>query len=113
MPDSREAAQDSRQDTSLRTTQENLGSSSLTDGHTLSKESPGHVLDLSSPEKAKDAQPNSAACDLGEQEPVVTTERLLFWPKGPREACARLGPPAVTALNVRQCGSSARLLPFL
>lgn len=60
MPDSREPAQDSRQDTSLRTTQENLGSSSLTDGHTLSKESPGHVLDLSSPEKAKDAQPNSA-----------------------------------------------------
>lgn len=60
MPDSREAAQDSQQDTSLRTTQENLGSSSLTDGHTLSKESPGHVLALSSPEKAKDAQPNSA-----------------------------------------------------
>ncbi|KAF6273047.1 acyl-CoA synthetase bubblegum family member 1 [Rhinolophus ferrumequinum] len=60
MPDSREAAQDSRQDASLRATQENLGSSSLTDGHTLAKESPGHVLDLSSPEKAKDAQPNSA-----------------------------------------------------
>lgn len=38
----------------------NVRSSSLTDGHTLSKESPGHVLDLSSPEKAKDAQPNSA-----------------------------------------------------
>lgn len=38
----------------------NVRSSSLTDGHTLSKESPGHVFDLSSPEKAKDAQPNSA-----------------------------------------------------
>ncbi|XP_032955893.1 long-chain-fatty-acid--CoA ligase ACSBG1 isoform X1 [Rhinolophus ferrumequinum] len=38
----------------------NVRSSSLTDGHTLAKESPGHVLDLSSPEKAKDAQPNSA-----------------------------------------------------
>ncbi|XP_014401743.1 PREDICTED: long-chain-fatty-acid--CoA ligase ACSBG1 [Myotis brandtii] len=35
-------------------------SSSLTDGHTLSKESLSHALDLSSPEKAKDAQPNSA-----------------------------------------------------
>ncbi|XP_019495654.1 PREDICTED: long-chain-fatty-acid--CoA ligase ACSBG1 isoform X2 [Hipposideros armiger] len=37
----------------------NVRISSLTDGHTLSKESPSQVLDLSSPEKAKDAQPNS------------------------------------------------------
>ncbi|XP_019495657.1 PREDICTED: long-chain-fatty-acid--CoA ligase ACSBG1 isoform X5 [Hipposideros armiger] len=59
MPDSRETPQDSRQDSSLGATQENLGTSSLTDGHTLSKESPSQVLDLSSPEKAKDAQPNS------------------------------------------------------
>lgn len=36
-----------------------LPASSLTDGHTLSKESPSRALDLSSPEKAKDAQPNS------------------------------------------------------
>ncbi|KAK1327763.1 hypothetical protein QTO34_012671 [Cnephaeus nilssonii] len=37
-----------------------LPASSLTDGHTLSKEALSHALDLSSPEKANDAQPNSA-----------------------------------------------------
>ncbi|XP_035869170.1 long-chain-fatty-acid--CoA ligase ACSBG1 isoform X4 [Phyllostomus discolor] len=92
MPDSREVLQDGQPDTSLGTTQENLGtgflsrlppggprcickfslnpwylpggrptlrSSSLTGGHTLSKESLSHVLDFPSPEKAKDAPPSS------------------------------------------------------
>ncbi|XP_053514837.1 long-chain-fatty-acid--CoA ligase ACSBG1 isoform X2 [Artibeus jamaicensis] len=37
----------------------NLRSSSLTDGHTLSKDSLSHACDFSSPGKAKDAPPNS------------------------------------------------------
>ncbi|KAF6076450.1 acyl-CoA synthetase bubblegum family member 1 [Phyllostomus discolor] len=59
MPDSREVLQDGQPDTSLGTTQENLGTGSLTGGHTLSKESLSHVLDFPSPEKAKDAPPSS------------------------------------------------------
>lgn len=59
MPDSRDAPQDCRPDGSLGTTQENLATSSLTDRHTLSKESISHALDLLSPEKAKDAQSSS------------------------------------------------------
>ncbi|XP_045681037.1 long-chain-fatty-acid--CoA ligase ACSBG1 isoform X2 [Phyllostomus hastatus] len=92
MPDSREVLQDGQPDTSLGTTQENLGtgflsrlppggprcickfslnpwylqggrptlrSSSLTGGHTLSKEPLSHALDFPSPEKAKDAPPSS------------------------------------------------------
>ncbi|XP_007173507.2 long-chain-fatty-acid--CoA ligase ACSBG1 isoform X3 [Balaenoptera acutorostrata] len=59
MPDSRVAPQESRLDASLGTTQEHLGTSSLTDGHTLSKEPLSHALKLSSPAKVKDAQLNS------------------------------------------------------
>uniref|UniRef100_A0A9L0II81 Long-chain-fatty-acid--CoA ligase ACSBG1 n=1 Tax=Equus asinus TaxID=9793 RepID=A0A9L0II81_EQUAS len=59
MPDSREAPQESRQDANLRTTQENLGSSFLTDGQTLSKASPRHAPEFSSPEKATDARLDS------------------------------------------------------
>ncbi|XP_059952918.1 long-chain-fatty-acid--CoA ligase ACSBG1 [Mesoplodon densirostris] len=59
MPDSRAAPQESRLDASLGTTQEHLGTSSLTDGHTLSKEPLSHALKLSSPAKVKDAQLNS------------------------------------------------------
>ncbi|XP_062947091.1 long-chain-fatty-acid--CoA ligase ACSBG1 isoform X2 [Cynocephalus volans] len=53
MPDSREAPQ---QDTIVGTTHEIMGSSSLTDGQTLSKESLSHALELLAPEKSKDAQ---------------------------------------------------------
>ncbi|XP_049708809.1 long-chain-fatty-acid--CoA ligase ACSBG1 isoform X3 [Elephas maximus indicus] len=56
MPDSREAPQESGQDTSLGTTQANLGTSPQTDGQTISKESLSHALVHSSPEKAKDTQ---------------------------------------------------------
>ncbi|XP_022435871.1 long-chain-fatty-acid--CoA ligase ACSBG1 isoform X2 [Delphinapterus leucas] len=59
MPDSRVTPQESRLDASLGTTQEHLGTSSLTDGHTLSKEPLSHALKLSSPAKVKDAQLNS------------------------------------------------------
>uniref|UniRef100_F6WTW6 Long-chain-fatty-acid--CoA ligase ACSBG1 n=1 Tax=Equus caballus TaxID=9796 RepID=F6WTW6_HORSE len=59
MPDSREAPQESRQDANLRTTQENLGSSFLTDGQTLSKASPRHAPEFSSPEKVTDARLDS------------------------------------------------------
>ncbi|XP_058914136.1 long-chain-fatty-acid--CoA ligase ACSBG1 [Kogia breviceps] len=59
MPDSRVAPQESRLVSSLGTTQEHLGTSSLTDGHTLSKEPLSHALKLSSPAKVKDAQLNS------------------------------------------------------
>ncbi|XP_061037830.1 long-chain-fatty-acid--CoA ligase ACSBG1 [Eubalaena glacialis] len=59
MPDSRVAPQESRLDASLGTSQEHLGTSSLTDGHTLSKEPLSHALKLSSPAKVKDAQLNS------------------------------------------------------
>ncbi|XP_054444306.1 long-chain-fatty-acid--CoA ligase ACSBG1 [Pteronotus mesoamericanus] len=58
MPDRRAALQDGQPDTRLGTTQEHLGTGSLPDGHTLSKESLNHALDFSSPEKAKDALPN-------------------------------------------------------
>ncbi|XP_059861517.1 long-chain-fatty-acid--CoA ligase ACSBG1 isoform X1 [Delphinus delphis] len=59
MPDSRVIPQESRLDASLGTTQGHLGTSSLTDGHTLSKEPLSHALKLSSPVKVKDAQMNS------------------------------------------------------
>ncbi|XP_045052380.1 long-chain-fatty-acid--CoA ligase ACSBG1 isoform X2 [Desmodus rotundus] len=59
MPDSREVLQDGQPDTCPGTTQEKLGTGSLTDGHTLSKESLSHALGLSSPEKTKDAPQNS------------------------------------------------------
>ncbi|XP_032479402.1 long-chain-fatty-acid--CoA ligase ACSBG1 [Phocoena sinus] len=59
MPDSRVTPQESRLDASLGTTQEHLGTSSLTDGHTLSKEPLSHALKLSSPVKVKDPQLNS------------------------------------------------------
>ncbi|XP_004285316.1 long-chain-fatty-acid--CoA ligase ACSBG1 isoform X2 [Orcinus orca] len=59
MPDSRVTPQESRLDASLGTTQGHLGTSSLTDGHTLSKEPLSHALKLSSPVKVKDAQLNS------------------------------------------------------
>ncbi|XP_024610072.1 long-chain-fatty-acid--CoA ligase ACSBG1 [Neophocaena asiaeorientalis asiaeorientalis] len=59
MPDSRVTPQESRLDASLGTTQEHLGTSSLTDGHTLSKEPLSHALKLSSPAKVKDPQLNS------------------------------------------------------
>ncbi|XP_068847568.1 long-chain-fatty-acid--CoA ligase ACSBG1 [Capricornis sumatraensis] len=58
MPDSRAAPQESLLDASLGTTQENLGTSSLTDEQTLSKEPLSHALKLSTPEKVKDAQLN-------------------------------------------------------
>ncbi|XP_057579704.1 long-chain-fatty-acid--CoA ligase ACSBG1 [Hippopotamus amphibius kiboko] len=60
MPDSRAAPQESRLDASLGTTQENLGTSSLTDGQTLSKEPLSNALKLSSPAKMKDTQLNSS-----------------------------------------------------
>ncbi|XP_007470102.1 PREDICTED: long-chain-fatty-acid--CoA ligase ACSBG1 isoform X2 [Lipotes vexillifer] len=59
MPDSRVTPKESRLDASLGTTQEHLGTSSLTDGRTLSKEPLSHALKLSSPAKVKDAQLNS------------------------------------------------------
>ncbi|XP_067611542.1 long-chain-fatty-acid--CoA ligase ACSBG1 isoform X2 [Pseudorca crassidens] len=59
MPDSRVTPQESRLDASLGTTQGHLGTSSLTDGHTVSKEPLSHALKLSSPAKVKDAQLNS------------------------------------------------------
>ncbi|XP_036295370.2 long-chain-fatty-acid--CoA ligase ACSBG1, partial [Pipistrellus kuhlii] len=48
----------------LRGARPHARSSSLTDGHTVSKESLSHTLDLASPEKANDAQPNSAEAAL-------------------------------------------------
>ncbi|XP_060149920.1 long-chain-fatty-acid--CoA ligase ACSBG1 isoform X2 [Globicephala melas] len=59
MPDSRVTPQESRLDVSLGTTQGHLGTSSLTDGHTVSKEPLSRALKLSSPAKVKNAQLNS------------------------------------------------------
>ncbi|ELW70681.1 Long-chain-fatty-acid--CoA ligase ACSBG1 [Tupaia chinensis] len=61
MPDSREVPQESQQDAMVGTPQENSGTSSLTDGQTLSKESPSHTLKLAAPENVKDIQPDSPA----------------------------------------------------
>uniref|UniRef100_A0A8C3WFR8 Long-chain-fatty-acid--CoA ligase ACSBG1 n=1 Tax=Catagonus wagneri TaxID=51154 RepID=A0A8C3WFR8_9CETA len=58
MPDSRAAPQESRPAGSLGTPQEDLGTSSLTAGRTLSQEPPSHALKLSAPEQAKDARPD-------------------------------------------------------
>lgn len=69
---------------SLRGARPHARSSSLTDGHTLSKEALSHALDLSSPEKANDAQPNSA------EEALWTTQadgrvRLRLDPSCPQQ----------------------------
>ncbi|XP_076984681.1 long-chain-fatty-acid--CoA ligase ACSBG1 isoform X1 [Tamandua tetradactyla] len=56
MPDSREVRPEGRQGASPGAAQESLGTSSLTDRQTVSKESLNRALEPSSPAKAKDAE---------------------------------------------------------